>query len=172
MTSEAPRICSTKKCNAILPPEEKKKTCERCRAKDLERKNRKQKEGPAGAENPICSGCPPPPAPSNYNLPRCVPGDEESEDASEDDTLNPVTRYVIHDMRSFADGLAYQMQFRDERFLTKVETQGRGLLSIIRACLEKERRENSSRSSNPGTWDTEFSSAMFYRSRPQDKHIE
>ncbi|KAJ3792936.1 hypothetical protein GGU11DRAFT_749411 [Lentinula aff. detonsa] len=42
--STAPRICSTKKCNTVLPPEhiDSAKTCAKCRQKDSERKQRKR----------------------------------------------------------------------------------------------------------------------------------
>ncbi|KAJ3710052.1 hypothetical protein DFJ43DRAFT_1162301 [Lentinula guzmanii] len=42
--STTPRICSTKKCNAVLPPEhiDKAKTCFACRQKDRDRKKRKR----------------------------------------------------------------------------------------------------------------------------------
>ncbi|KAL0564139.1 hypothetical protein V5O48_017915 [Marasmius crinis-equi] len=88
---------------------------------------------------------------------------------AKDATYQERMERIIRDLHSFADGLQYQTQFRDERFLTRLEVQGRGFLSMMDSCLEKERRENSSRIANPGTWNPEFTSAMFYRSRLEDR---
>ncbi|KAG7085883.1 hypothetical protein E1B28_003417 [Marasmius oreades] len=82
-----------------------------------------------------------------------------------DATYQERMTHIIQSMRDFADGLEYQLPFRDERFLSRLESQGKGFLNFMSTCLEKERRENSSRTQNPGTWDPHFSSAMFYRSR-------
>lgn len=75
----------------------------------------------------------------------------------------------IHALREFADGLEYQKQFRDERMLRTVEREliG-GMTRLMKPCLEKERRFNVVRGSNPTTWESTTSGAMFYRARPRN----
>lgn len=76
-------------------------------------------------------------------------------------------RSLIRDLRSFTDGLEYQMQFRDERMLDSIARNGGGFLRMMDGCLEKERRQNTIRGPNIGTWDSGAASSMFYRTRPR-----
>ncbi|KAK1222705.1 hypothetical protein PQX77_014449 [Marasmius sp. AFHP31] len=91
---------------------------------------------------------------------------------AKDATYQERMEHIIRDLHSFADSLQYQMQFRDERFLTRLELQRRGFMSMMQSCLERERRENSSRVTKPGTWDPNFSSAMFYCSQLAERSDE
>ncbi|KAJ3979894.1 hypothetical protein F5890DRAFT_1631332 [Lentinula detonsa] len=74
---------------------------------------------------------------------------------------------LVRNLHSFANGLLYQKQFRDGRFLNIVEKQGSGFLRLLDTCLEKERRQNLNGTAPISTWDNRASSAMFYRTRPQ-----
>ncbi|KAF8151568.1 hypothetical protein B0H34DRAFT_621443, partial [Crassisporium funariophilum] len=65
-----------------------------------------------------------------------------------------------------AAGLKHQLQFRDQRLLNALQREGAGFLRFARACMEKERRVNSTRSPPVSTWERSTSSAMFYRTRP------
>jgi hypothetical protein len=70
---------------------------------------------------------------------------------------------LISDM---AAGLKHQLQFRDQRLLNILEREGAGFLRFAKACMEKERRVNSTRTPPVSTWEKSTSSAMFYRARP------
>ena len=72
----------------------------------------------------------------------------------------------IQIIRDFCDGLEYQVQFQDPRFLKTVEKDGAGFIRLAQNCLSRERRYNSSRAASPTTWERSTSNAMFYRSRP------
>ena len=65
----------------------------------------------------------------------------------------------------FAAGLKHQVQFRDQQLLNALEREGAGFLWFAKACIEKERRMNSTRSPRLPTWEKSTSSAMFYRAR-------
>lgn len=67
---------------------------------------------------------------------------------------------------NFAKGLQHQVQYRDQRMLNTLQREGASFLRLARACMEKERRTNSTRSSTVATWEKSTSSAMFYRARP------
>ena len=69
-------------------------------------------------------------------------------------------------IRDFADGLEYQVQFQDPRFLRTLEKEGARFLKLARDCLSRERRMNSSRVASPATWESSTSIGLFYRSRP------
>ncbi|EAU90664.2 hypothetical protein CC1G_03933 [Coprinopsis cinerea okayama7 len=71
-------------------------------------------------------------------------------------------------IRDFADGLEYQIQFRDDRLLHTLERQGAAFLRLALECLEKEKRMRATRGPNPLTWDSSTTNAMFYRSRPNN----
>ncbi|KAJ8584911.1 hypothetical protein M405DRAFT_746189, partial [Rhizopogon salebrosus TDB-379] len=66
----------------------------------------------------------------------------------------------------FCDGLEYQIQFNDHRMLDTIEHEGASFIRLMENCRDRERRENSSCSRSPTTWEKETSNAMFYRSRP------
>jgi hypothetical protein len=67
----------------------------------------------------------------------------------------------------FAAGLKHQVQFRDQRLLNVLEREGTGFLRFAKACIEKEKRMNSTRSPRLPTWDKSTSSAMFAAQGPQ-----
>ena len=69
-------------------------------------------------------------------------------------------------IEQFTAGLKHQTQFRDGRLLSALQREGAGFLRFARACMEKERRTNSTRSPTVSTWEKSTSSAMFYRPRP------
>jgi hypothetical protein len=60
----------------------------------------------------------------------------------------------------FAKGLRHQLQFRDRRMLNTLQREGGSFLRLARACLEKERRMNSTRGPTVSTWEKSTSSAM------------
>jgi hypothetical protein len=107
--------------------------------------------------------------------------DDENEggSADEDDDEEDVETYQ-HDGRTFEEslmdeiklieefttGLKHQTQFRDGRLLNALQREGAGFLRFAKACMDKERRMNSTRGSTVSTWEKTTSSAMFYRTRP------
>ncbi|KAJ3819898.1 hypothetical protein F5880DRAFT_1031187 [Lentinula raphanica] len=105
--------------------------------------------------------------------------DEDSEDECEDEgtldvdsssrngTYQERMAKLIQDLHNFADGLSYQMQFRDERVLDSIDRNGRGFLRMMDSCLEKERRQNTNAGAPLGTWDASSALSMYYRSRPR-----
>ncbi|KAG1751092.1 hypothetical protein EDB19DRAFT_2004386, partial [Suillus lakei] len=103
-------------------------------------------------------------------------GDEVGDGAEDDlvdtfcqqlDTRTFQERMLTHvkNIRDFCDGLEYQIQFNDYRMLTVLERNGSSFLRLADNCLSRERRENSSRSRSPTTWEKGTASAMFYRAR-------
>ena len=72
----------------------------------------------------------------------------------------------IRIIREFCDGLEFQVRFQDPRFLATLEKDGAGFLRLAQNCLSRERRQNSSRSSSPPTWERSTANALFYRARP------
>ena len=76
----------------------------------------------------------------------------------------------IHLIRSFCDGLEYQLQFQDPRFLMTMERESARFLKLARDCLSRERRLNSSRAASPATWEKSTANALFYRARPSHDH--
>lgn len=65
----------------------------------------------------------------------------------------------------FAACLQYQAQFEDARYLAILNRQGQLFFKYIDACLDYERRMNSTQVPNPRTWAS--STTMFYRARPR-----
>ncbi|KAF5359967.1 hypothetical protein D9757_012146 [Collybiopsis confluens] len=104
--------------------------------------------------------------------------EDEEEEEEEEEEVDVVTAShlthdeqmngLIRDLRSFADGLAYQIQFRDNRMLSAVYRNGSGFIRMMEACLEKERRDNLNRGMPTATWDSEFASATYYRTWPRN----
>ncbi|KAF7371915.1 SWIM-type domain-containing protein [Mycena venus] len=90
--------------------------------------------------------------------------DEESHSGNKmfDERLTAYLKTV----RDFCDGLEYQRNFQDSRFLATLEREGAGFFRLAENCLSRERRENSTRSPAPTTWERSTANAMFYRSRP------
>ena len=76
----------------------------------------------------------------------------------------------IRIIRNFCDGLEYQLKFQDPRFLTTLEKDGAGFITLAQNCLSRERRQNSSRAVSPSTWERSTANAMFYRARPSHAH--
>ncbi|KAJ6542146.1 hypothetical protein DFH09DRAFT_1249415 [Mycena vulgaris] len=58
----------------------------------------------------------------------------------------------LQKLRDFCDGLEYQREFGDSHMLD--------------TCLSRERRNSSTRSAAPVTWERSTANAMFYRTRP------
>ncbi|KAJ3782228.1 hypothetical protein GGU10DRAFT_275997, partial [Lentinula aff. detonsa] len=101
---------------------------------------------------------------------------EESDDEEEENddvalnigsTFKEQMEDLTRDLHSFADGLAYQIQFRDNRMLSAVLRHGGSFLRMMEACLEKEKRHNMNRGAPLATWDSGSASAMYYRTRPR-----
>lgn len=102
--------------------------------------------------------------------------DNETEDESEgldmvyqlhngvNSTFDEQLKHRIHVLTEFTTGLQYQLQFRDLRFLQALDREGRSLFRMAENCLQRERRQNSTRGDPTATW--ESSSTMFYRTRP------
>ncbi|KAJ3741759.1 hypothetical protein DFH05DRAFT_1402718 [Lentinula detonsa] len=74
---------------------------------------------------------------------------------------------LTQNMHAFANGLNYNMQFRDERMLNSLYRYGGRFIRLMENCLEKERRQNSNVGAAPGMWDAGMASAMYYHSRPR-----
>lgn len=77
------------------------------------------------------------------------------------ETFEEVMNNHISTILQFAEGLRYQVQFRDERILQALEREGASFLRFARACMSKEGKRTVGR-----TWDKSLGSAMFYRTRP------
>lgn len=72
----------------------------------------------------------------------------------------------------FVKGLRHQVQFHDQRMLSALEREGAGFLRLGRACMEKEKRLQSTRGGEtPSTWEKSTISAMFYRVRPTNAEM-
>ncbi|KAK7006027.1 hypothetical protein R3P38DRAFT_3367397 [Favolaschia claudopus] len=92
--------------------------------------------------------------------------DEELLVLQERKTYNERLTARLEQLRDFCDGLEYQRQFGDTRFLDTLEREGAGMFRLIETCTSRERRENSRRYEGPTTWETSSANAMFYRTRP------
>jgi hypothetical protein len=82
------------------------------------------------------------------------------------ETFRETMRTHIDTMKDFCDGLEYQIQFEDQRFLDTLEREGGRFMRLMQNCLSRERRSNSTRSAKPTTWEQSTANAMFYRTRP------
>ncbi|KAK6975131.1 hypothetical protein R3P38DRAFT_2461286, partial [Favolaschia claudopus] len=119
----------------------------------------------------------PGPLPSNtIQLQGPVDGADGSDDEGDDEELNVIVEERrtfkerlntrIEQLRDFCDGLEYQQQFGDSRFLDTLDREGAGLFRLIETCKSREQRANSRRSEAPTTWEKGSANAMFYRTRP------
>ncbi|KAH9023946.1 hypothetical protein EDB85DRAFT_2075228 [Lactarius pseudohatsudake] len=68
-------------------------------------------------------------------------------------TVKEEMENYIHIIRDFCDGLEFQVQFQDQRFLRTLERESAGFLKLMQNCLSRERRLNSSRAASPSTWE-------------------
>ena len=104
-------------------------------------------------------------------------GDDDDEEENDDDDLEEIWQHngqtfeeeieaEIEVILDFAKGLRHQVQFRDQRMLNTLQREGGSFLRLARACLEKEKRTNSTRGSTVLTWEKSTNSVMFYRTRP------
>ena len=124
----------------------------------------------------------PPTTPENLEMQLDVPNGNDSEESDESDdelidtaletgrggreTFRETMRTHIDTIKDFCDGLEYQVQFEDQRFLDTLEREGGRFLRLMQNCLSRERRSNSTRSAAPTTWEQSTANAMFYRTRP------
>jgi len=103
--------------------------------------------------------------------------DEDDEDEGDDEgaiethqhdgrTFEEAMSSNLNLISNFVTGLRYQVQFRDQRMLNVLEREGASFLRLAKACMEKERRMNTTRGPTVATWERSTSSAMFYRTRP------
>jgi hypothetical protein len=103
--------------------------------------------------------------------------DSEGSDGSDDElidtsldtrqaTYHETMKGHVDTIRDFCDGLEYQIQFEDQRFLDTFKREGARFLRWMENCLSRERRSNSTRSAAPATWEQSTANAMFYRTRP------
>ncbi|KAJ3792934.1 hypothetical protein GGU11DRAFT_692702, partial [Lentinula aff. detonsa] len=101
---------------------------------------------------------------------------EESDDEEEENddvalnigsTFKEQMEDLTRDLHSFADGLAYQIQFCDNRMLSAVLRHGGSFLRMMEACLENEKRHNMNRGVPLATWDSGSASARYYHTRPR-----
>ncbi|KAG6904693.1 hypothetical protein DXG01_007854, partial [Tephrocybe rancida] len=105
----------------------------------------------------------------------CGPFDDEDEDEDDDlvdtgssienQTFEEAMRQKIRTIKDIAEGLEYQIQFRDHRMLEALEREGSSFFRMVVACLSEERRMQSTRGGVPSTWEQSTSIAMFYCSR-------
>ena len=103
--------------------------------------------------------------------------DDENEGGSvdEEDEEEEVGTYQ-HDGRTFEEaftdeiklieeftvGLKHQTQFRDGWLLNTLQQEGAGFLRFAKACMDKEKRMNSTRGSTVSMWERSTSAVMFY----------
>lgn len=52
----------------------------------------------------------------------------------------------------FARGLRHQIQFRDQRVLNACQREDTSFLQLAKACIDKEKRMNSTRAATVATW--------------------
>lgn len=105
--------------------------------------------------------------------------DDEGDDDDDDDdveeeafvsgagglTFDEAMEDKIKLITDFADGLRYQVQFRDQRMLKGLERNSASFFRMASACLMKERRMKTTRGATLSTWEKSTSEAMFYRTR-------
>jgi hypothetical protein len=72
----------------------------------------------------------------------------------------------INLISEFVKGLKHQVQFRDQRMLNTLQREGAAFFCLVKACMEKERRMNSTRGASVLMWEKSTSNVMFYRTRP------
>jgi hypothetical protein len=60
----------------------------------------------------------------------------------------------------FTAGLKHQVQFHDQRLLYALQQEGAGFLQFAKACIEKKKRMNSTRSPMLPMWEKSTSSAF------------
>ena len=94
-------------------------------------------------------------------------GEQPSGDGTSNLTFDEDLQEQINLLADFVEGLRYQAQFRDWKFLRLLKKEGGGLFRLAQACLRKEKRLRSTRGQNIRTWDHTGKLAMFYRSRPK-----
>jgi hypothetical protein len=83
-------------------------------------------------------------------------------------TYRETMKTHVDAIRDFCDGLEYQIQFEDQRFLDTLEREGAHFLRLMENCLSRERCSNSTRPGSiaPAMWEQSTANAMFYRTRP------
>lgn len=69
-------------------------------------------------------------------------------------------------LREFGDAVLFQASFNERRCLGTLNRYGGQLFGLATDFLEHERKANSTRCSNPATWDPLTSHLMFFRTRP------
>lgn len=95
--------------------------------------------------------------------------DDGAETCQDGCTFEEIMLAEIDLIESFAKGLRYQIQFRDQRMLNTLQREGTSFLRLAKMCVDKERRMNSTRSPTVSTWEKATSAAMFYRTRATDQ---
>lgn len=88
-------------------------------------------------------------------------GEDEEDEEDEDNGTHQHDGHTFEEalagdiklILDFAAGLKHQAQFRDQRLLNALEREGAGFLRLAKACLEKERRINSTRTPTVSTWE-------------------
>ena len=73
-------------------------------------------------------------------------------------------------IQNFCNGLEYQLKFQDPQFLTTLEKDSAGFLTLAQNCLSRERWQNSSWVVSPSTWERSMANAMFYQAHPTHTH--
>ena len=109
----------------------------------------------------------------------CGEDDENEEHNNEEDeddlayelghngkTFEEAMTAEINLISEFVNGLKHQLQFRDQRMLNTLQREGAAFFRVAKACMEKERRMNSTRGGSVSTWEKSTGSAMFYHTRP------
>ena len=107
------------------------------------------------------------------------PADDDDDDSDDDDDTAPAlgSRQPFHErmgviidtLSSFTDGLRFQVQFADIRFLRDVEREGARLMRLAIDCLELERTTNRTDTPRPNMWQGRNSNTMYYRTRPAQR---
>ncbi|KAJ3714565.1 hypothetical protein DFJ43DRAFT_1160825 [Lentinula guzmanii] len=158
-TSSTHRICSTKKCKTVLPPEsiDKAKTCTTCREKDRLRKQTKratEKRQREEQEHPPSRAAPKKPADNLSGY-----GNPFNDDSDAEEFSNPSLQYRNADEMFLAlkkasekihisfhgqyimpsDPLVTDRErFRDDRMLDAVFRYGGSFVRMMEACLDLE----------------------------------
>jgi len=92
----------------------------------------------------------------------------EDDNGSSQKTCKEELESHLQILREFCDGIEYQVQFQDQRFLKTLENEGGRFFRLAQNCLSCERCLILSHAASPATWEKSTSNALFYRVWPRE----
>lgn len=75
-------------------------------------------------------------------------------------------------VEEFVNGMGYQIDFADLRWLQTLRREGASFLRLAKACQDRERAFNTTRGPTPTTWDPKAASTMYYCTRPVAREMD